>query len=184
MELSKLYHRLYDEWNIGFMTVDEDMLSAKVPDVKWLRHNYKDRWFADPQILSIHNGIIKVLVEELVFSRDIGQIALLSVDASTYELIGRKEILSLPTHLSFPQVLRADNKVFIYPESGESHELWLYEYDTDKDELTGEKRRLADMALADATILPFDKTKMLATSSVPNGNVMDILCWDGDAKKY
>ena len=184
MKLSQIYHSLYDEWNIGFMAVDAGILNTNVPEIKWMRHRYKDRWFADPQILSIDNGIIKVLVEEFVFSRDIGQIALLNVDMATYELIGRKEILSLSTHLSFPQVLRDSNKVFIYPENGESRELWLYEYDIDRDELTGEKFLLSDTSLADATILPFDKTKMLATSSVPNGNVMDILCWDDNAKKY
>lgn len=184
MELSKIYHRLYDEWNIGFMKVDDGMLDAKVPDVKWMRHNYKDRWFADPQILSVDDGIIKVLVEELVFARDIGQIALLGVDAATLELVSRKDILSLPTHLSFPQVLREGDKVFIYPENGGSGELWLYEYDTEKDQLTGEKRLLADMALADATILPFDTKRMLATSAAPNGNVLDILCWDDVAGKY
>lgn len=184
MSLQKIYHKLYDEWNIGFMKVEESMLSDESPKVNWMKHKYKDRWFADPQILDIKDGKIKVLVEEFMYSTDIGQIALLTVDSNSYELLDRKEILVLPTHLSFPQVKREGEKVYIFPENGASGKLWLYEYDTEKDELTGNKTLLSDMALADATILPFDEKVMLATSDKPNGNVLDILRWNETTNTY
>ena len=45
-----LFHRLTEkEWNIGFILKSpEEILQSDKLDVHWMKHKYKDRWFADP----------------------------------------------------------------------------------------------------------------------------------------
>ena len=42
----------------------------------------------------------------------------------------KKIILELPTHLSFPCILREAGNIYIYPESAYSGKLDVYEYDS------------------------------------------------------
>ena len=49
-----------------------------------------------------------------------GRIAKLVVDRKTYKLKSWKIILDLPTHLSFPRVVRKNGEIFIHPENSQS----------------------------------------------------------------
>lgn len=40
------------KWNIGFLQFDGKTEMPKWETVSWLKHNRKDRWYADPFILS------------------------------------------------------------------------------------------------------------------------------------
>ena len=70
----------YYTWNIGFVERNvEDIIVSDdtMVDVHWVKHNYKDRFFADPFILSVNDKVIKVLVEDFPYYDKYGMISLL-----------------------------------------------------------------------------------------------------------
>lgn len=139
-------------WNIGFIdnSVD-DLLSGDKPKVRLMKHKYKDRWFADPFILDVTDTRIYVLVEEMMYPDYKGRISKLSIDKRSLELLEITPLLTLDTHLSYPIIIRKDNKVFVYPESGDSGKLMMYEYDMQKERLVPIEC-ICEEPLGDATI--------------------------------
>ena len=117
-----LFHRLTEkEWNIGFILKSpEEILQSDKLDVHWMKHKYKDRWFADPFILSVTESEIVLLVEEKYHPINRGRISKLIVDRKTMCLKECVPVLELDTHLSFPAVLRVGKSVYIYPENSEA----------------------------------------------------------------
>lgn len=126
----KLYEKITrDRWEIGFVDGGLTAVMGQKPlQIHWLKHDFKDRWFADPFILDLTKTEILLLVEEYRYEHPKGRIALLTVDRNTYELKAMNVVLEIETHLSFPAIWRANGKVFVYPESWLSGELTLYEY--------------------------------------------------------
>lgn len=126
---------LKEAYFIGF--IEEQYLTLpkkeRFSKVSWLKLNgYKDGWFADPFFLSKSGNRIQLLVEELVYAKGRGIISLLDIEFCNgkYELIERTSILELPTHLSFPNIIKENDKVYVYPENGRSGGLSIYEFDT------------------------------------------------------
>lgn len=156
-------------WNIGFIDYapDEFIRKKGLGKIQWLKHAYRDRFFADPFILSVTDGEIKVLVEELEFESNKGRITLLVIDRKNKSLLLRKPLLELSTHLSYPAIINVDNRVFVYPESSESGVLLLYEYDYTKDTLTYIST-LADVGLVDATIYRANNSYYMFATKLPN----------------
>jgi hypothetical protein len=143
-------------WNIGFM--DHDMLSyvtghpSEPWNISWLKHPYKDRFFADPFILQVNDEIIEVLVEEFFYNSWMGVITLLTINRKTYTLLNRKCLLDLPTHLSFPFIYRENEKIYVLPENSQSGKLTLYKYHASSMSLEFEKIIL-DVPAVDSVIL-------------------------------
>lgn len=129
--LRRIYNTITrDRWEIGFVEggLDSVMEGGEELKIKWLQHEYKDRWFADPFILEVTDSEIVVLVEEYQYTTSKGRIAELVIDRNSYLLKELNIILELGTHLSFPAIWRDDSRVFVYPESWLSGKLSLYEY--------------------------------------------------------
>lgn len=139
-----------DRWEIGFV---EGGLTAVMGEdtlrVHWVKHPYRDRWFADPFVLEVTDSEIQVLVEEFLYETGKGRIALLVIDRMTYVLKTHSVVLELPTHISFPAIWRENGRVFIYPESWKSGALSLYEY---KDGCCdpGNRKVVCEESMADA----------------------------------
>lgn len=163
-------------WNIGFIenSVD-DLLSGAKPKVRLMKHKYKDRWFADPFILDVTDTRIYVLVEEMVYPDYKGRISKLSIDKQSLELLEITPLLTLDTHLSYPIIVRKDNRVFVYPESGESGKLMMYEYDMQKEQLVP-TACICDEPLGDATITKlFGEEYMFCTRETSyNGDTISV----------
>lgn len=125
---NKLYLR--DRWTIGFIESDIKALIEErnmSPKIHWLKHNYTDRFWADPFILDIEeDGSIRVLVEEMIWTKAKGTIVELLVSPD-YRLIDRWELLEEDVHLSYPFIERKEGRVFVYPEGSRSGKLTKYE---------------------------------------------------------
>ena len=126
----RLYKKITrDRWEIGFVDGGLTAVMGQKPlRINWLKHGYKDRWFADPFILDLTQSEILLLVEEYRYEDPKGRIALLVVDKQTYELESMNIVLETDTHLSFPAIWREEGRTFVYPENWLSGELTLYEY--------------------------------------------------------
>lgn len=118
-------------WNIGFcdMTPEELVAEKKLKPIQWMKHPYKDRFFADPFIYKVTEQEIIVFVEEYVFDNPPGLIVELVIDRQSKQLKKRYELLRLPTHLSYPAIIREGGETYVYPENGNSGELNIYRYD-------------------------------------------------------
>ena len=165
-----------ETWDIGFIqnSLDE-ILQGNEIEVRWMKHKLKDSWFADPFIMDIDDKEIHVLAEEFYKPINRGRIARLIIDRNTLELKHKDVVLELPTHLSFPAIIRQDGKIYIYPENGESKELNLYQYIPKSNECIKVETILSE-AVADAVITEIDDKKYLFCTKQPNpnGNVLNV----------
>ena len=99
-------------WNLGFIreSLDEILYTEHSLTVDYMRHDFKDRWFADPFILDVTDKYIYVLVEEYYRKIRRGRIAKLTVNRDGFILEKSETVLELDTHLSFPAILRCGDK--------------------------------------------------------------------------
>lgn len=141
-----------DEWNFHFI---------RIP--------YRDRWFADPFILDVTEDEIVLLVEEYSYVLKRGRIARLSICRKTLELKNMEIVLDLPTHLSFPAILRKDGQVFVYPENSESGMCSLYNYNDKLRKMTMESV-LSKEPLTDAVITGIGGGDLMLSTRLPEQN--------------
>lgn len=142
-------------WNIGFceQTPEDLIRDKKLSKVRWLKHPYRDRWFADPFIYKVTECEIMVFVEECMISdTPKGIICELVIDRKTMRLKERHVMLELDTHLSYPAIVEKDGVTYVYPENGASGSLKMYRYDEGKHQLV-EPKCILNEAVADSTII-------------------------------
>jgi hypothetical protein len=176
------------KWNIGFVGLSQ--LNKDKLDVRWMKHRYTDRWFADPFILKIAGGEIELLVEEKYEPIQRGRIARLVVDQATCQLKSNDVILETPTHLSFPAIFRCEGEIYIYPENSDKGKgtLKLYKYN-EREKKVEEIAVLCKEPLTDAIITTrFDAHYLFSTKLPhPNNNVLYIYrseAWYGPYEPY
>lgn len=161
---------LYSQnWNIGFceFTPEELIKGKALKPINWLKHPYRDRWFADPFIYRVTDSEIVVFVEECPMENPKGIICELVIDRKTMLLKERYIILELDTHLSYPAIIRHEGKVYVYPENGASGKLNIYEYDEVNHKLVNPVCIL-DEAVADATIVKYSSNYYMSATQFPN----------------
>ena len=120
-----LFRYVYQQWNIAIADIGE---SLNPKNVKWMKHNYTDRWFADPFIIDETKDIYIVLAEEFLRDASKGHLVRLTVSKSDFKLLKNETILDLSTHLSFPNFIDVNGVRYIYPENGKSGMASYYEY--------------------------------------------------------
>ena len=171
-------------WNIGFVenTLDE-VIDGKSLKIRWLNHECKDRWFADPFILDVTDDKIYVLVEEYYYPHKRGRLAMLTVDRASNSLIKADTILELDSHLSFPAIIRRDGKILVYPENYKGGGQKIYELDLEKPALVNGKQ-ISDALLTDAVYTElFGKKQIYSTeSSNPNESTLGVYEIDESGK--
>lgn len=90
-------------WNVGIIEKDIDaIMNDELYEIRWMKHRYKDRFFADPFLQRQDESFYYILAEELIFTKDKGTIVLLIVDKKTMKLVHRTEVIEDTFHLSYP----------------------------------------------------------------------------------
>ena len=181
---SALYRRLIrSRWELGLVKGGLDGVFAEgALDVDWIINPYRDRWFADPFILDVTDDYLYVLAEEYEFKTRKGRIAKLSINRRTLQIESFVIVLELPTHLSFPNILRKDGHVYVYPESCYSGRLDLYEYDSEREKLVYVKT-ICDDAIWDSSIVNIIGVPQLFTAK-SNDYYLDIYDWDINTNRF
>lgn len=174
------------KYNIGFVDGDvRDIVSGKPLKVNWLKHSYKDRWFADPFILDVTDDEIIVLVEEWYDPIQRGRISKLVVDKRTFQLKGLKVMIDEGFHLSFPAITRKADGIYIQPECGKTRGLVEYKYNVQQD--TFEKQKvISDLPLADSIRNTLFGEDLMFSTKLPdaNGKELGIYIWDEVTQQY
>lgn len=175
-----------DMWNLGFIDEDvADVIKSDRLNIHWMKHDYKDRWFADPYLLEVTETQIVVLVEEFSYKIRKGRIAKLVISRPDFVLQDMKIILELPTHLSFPVIYEKDGQVYVMPENSASGGINIYRYNAEKEQLET-VHEVGHLPLTDATIVKFKSGEEYIFSTKlpnPNGNELQIYPFDGNAMK-
>ena len=177
--IKRLSNRLTKvQWNIGFIDYHSDnFFSSEKVKIKYLKHSYKNKWFADPFILDITKDKIILFVEEFDEIINKGRIAKLVVNRQNYRLESMKIILDLKSHLSFPVIYRIKNIVFVCPENSESGGYYKYTYDYNSEKLVNPEL-IIDEPLTDAIKYYISDKPYIFSTKQPNsdGNKIYIYC--------
>lgn len=181
--LKKLIKQLStNRWALGFVRGGmEAVMESDHLDVNWVKMP-NDRWFADPFVLDVTDEEILLLVEDYPYVTKKGIISLLHINRATMDVVSRKVLLELPTHLSFPAILRKDGHVYIYPESAGGGKLDMYEYDACKEELTFVKT-ICDDDVWDSYITEAFGEPLMFTAA-RNDYQLDIYKWDKKKERF
>lgn len=116
-------------WNVGIIEKSaESILQGEEYSIRWVKHRYKDRFFADPFLWKMDEKNYFILAEEYKFIDRKGRIVLLQVDKNSFKLIRKKVIIDEQTHLSYPIVYKGE----IIPESYKSGTLSAYRVSDNK----------------------------------------------------
>ena len=119
------------EYHIGFVCKDcINKISDWYRNVVWIDTNgyEKEGWFADPFFYSVDDNEIVLLAEQLYYPINRGRLVKMTLDKQ-YKLLSVEPILTLDTHLSFPNVWRENNKIYVYPENYQGGALSIWEFD-------------------------------------------------------
>ena len=163
------------KYNIGFVDGSlKDIIEGNLPiKVNWMKHSYKDRWFADPFILDVTDKEIWVLVEEWYDPINRGRISKLVIDKHSYKLKDIIVLLELESHLSFPAIKRAQDGIYIYPENSVTGKLTEYKYIPEKEKLEISSI-IVNEPLTDAIQTDFFGEQLLFSTRLPDANGKDL----------
>lgn len=182
--LKRIYERLIrSRWELGFVKGGLDGVFSDGPlMVDWVINPFRDRWFADPFILDVTDNYIYVLAEEFRFKTKKGRIAKLFINRQTLRIERFTILLELPVHLSFPNILREGDRVYVYPESCGNKNLCLYEYDKNNEKLVF-NRVIADDAIWDSSITDFLGERCLFTARKDDYH-LDVYAWNPRTARF
>lgn len=187
----KLINRVRDyilsqKYNIGFINGNiKSVLEGETIRFNWMKHSYKNRWFADPFILDVTDDEIIVLVEEWYDPIQRGRISKLIIDRTTFELKDIKVLLEAETHLSFPMIKRKKDGLYVYPENSATGKWIEYKYNPETEKL--EKQRvLANLRLTDSVICDYFDEPLMFSTCLPNANGKElcIYTWNNKKQEY
>ncbi len=137
-------------WNVGIIEKDiHNVMSDKDIKIRWMRHSYRDRFFADPFLYNKDKEYYYILAEEFPFYKNIGFISLLTVDRKTMKLVKKETVIEEPFHLSYPFV----NNGNIIPEAYRSDKVTSYTLQNNKVQKTD---IVMDSGLIDQTFLEYN----------------------------
>lgn len=138
-------------WNVGVVESGiEDVFNSPADmKIRWVKHKYRDRFFADPFLLDQDQKYYYILVEEYIFCQEKGRITCLTVDKKTMKLAGREIILNDGHHLSYPFI----SGNYIIPEGYRSGATYAYKRVNGGERY--QKIKIAGDALVDPTLLRY-----------------------------
>lgn len=150
-------------WNIGIIesSVQNVMNSEKDLRIRWVKHKYKDRFFADPFLYDMDEQNYYILAEEFPFYKNVGFISLLTIDRKSMRLMKKEMIIEGLCHLSYPFVYHDE----IVPEAYRSGKCTAYKL---KGHQISEKRILADKGLIDQTFLEYEGREWIFATDKDN----------------
>ena len=185
--ISRIIHYIKDtKYNIGFINGDlQSVIEGKPIKVNWLKHSYKDRWFADPFILDVTDNEIIVLAEEWYDPIQRGRISKLIIDKESFILKKLKVMIDTGSHLSFPAIDRKADGIYIHPENSERNCLEEYKYNPTNDSFE-KVGILAELPLTDSVYNDYFGEDLLFSTKLPdaNGKELGIYYWDFGQKQY
>lgn len=180
-----LYNRfLIQTYNIGIIRKDiGDVIKAGIGrgDITWLKHSYRDRYFADPFLINEDEAFYYILVEEYLFWEEKGKITLLTIRKEDFSLVTRKVVIEEETHLSFPFCdFRGST---IIPESVKSGKTKCYDFNLDMMTVT-DSHEIIEEGLIDAAFYTDKNHEEWVFTAKSNNPKVDMYMYHKEKGKY
>jgi hypothetical protein len=179
------------QWTYGLCNInDRDVLVDGIDGLNfhWASVPKPTRFFADPFIFKTQKGEQVVIYEDYDNDDQYGKV---SVDILNPEFSVKKQktILDTKLHLSYPNVIHQNGKIYIMPESSKEGDLCCYEYDEANHELINKKVIIPNSGLLDSTILFYNnKYWLFATKRGNESNATLYIyfsdTWDGNYQSH
>lgn len=150
-------------WNVGIIenTAEKVISNPQNVKIRWMKHHYRDRFFADPFLLDVDENNYYILAEEFPFYDSIGYISLLTVDKKSMKLLNKKKWIEEPWHLSYPFVYNGR----VIPEAYRSGKVYVYETHAKE---VAKRETLCDMGLIDQTFLQYEGKEWIFATDADN----------------
>ena len=137
-------------WNVGIIESDvRDVLGSASWRIRWMKHGYKDRFFADPFLWRQDEQHYYIVAEEFPFYSSRGFISVLKVGKVDFTLRDKRELIKTDYHLSYPFVYDSG---MVVPEQFRCGQSIAYRFDGDV--LRGAEV-IMDHGLIDQTFLKY-----------------------------
>lgn len=174
-------------WDLAFLqeNLEEIVANKKIHFIPIKNPFHRKYWFADPFVLDVTDNFIYLLVEAMPLDKHKGIIAKLLIDKVTMTITEVHPLLEEPWHLSFPNIIRQNYRIFVYPESAHCGHLYLYELrcDTDGKDYLKKVETLCDDTIWDTDINNLFGENILFTAR-QNNYFLDIYQWNEVSKRY
>lgn len=165
-----------DSWDSGLILEPvTSVLGGAAPEIMWLPDAARNRYFADPFVVSV-DDVIHVIVEEYDYSKDRGRLVRISREASG-DFRGPVTLAELPHHLSYPYLFRVEGRLYCTPEAAQSREVALYEVDEHNWNMRKAATLVCDFAGVDPTVVrAFGRWWLFATDA-DRGPDSHLMAW-------
>jgi len=157
--LNKILDKAYiKQWNVGLTRIDFDKLKSSgelSEPLSWLPLNDPLRFYADPFLYTDREGHIHVFFEDFHYGDQYGKISVAKLDHD-FQPISKQILLDTGSHLSYPNIIVDQEKVFMLPENSKHGVVHYYEYDAKNLRLHNPETIFRKLPLLDSTILFHD----------------------------
>ena len=144
-------------WNVGIVESPiNDIMESDSVQIRWMRHKYKDRFFADPFLFKSNSDYYYIFAEEYEFAKKKGIIVLLKINRSSMRLEDKITVIDDSYHLSYPFF----EGNYIIAENYKSGRLSKFTLDLKELKATN-KEIILDVPLIDPTIVTYNGKKWL-----------------------
>ena len=118
---------LMGQWNVGIIekSVEDIVRKRESYEIRWMKHHYADRFFADPFLWKTDESFYYIFAEEMPFYCNIGYISLLKIRRKDMKLVEKQKIISDDSHFSYPNPVGE----WIIPENFRSGKCEAYRFD-------------------------------------------------------
>ena len=130
----------------------------------------KASFVADPFLIKYSDKYYLFMEVKSKRKRDIGEIGV-AIGDSTENIKYQKIVLKEPFHLSYPNVLFENEKIYMIPESGENRDLRLYEAVNFPFEWKLKKVILKGKKFADASFIFYNKLWWMFVSDIEDNSL-------------
>ncbi len=158
-----------ETWAIGVIkNSDFELLNYNKPiSAKWLPLP-NGMFQADPFIIE-HNKSYYIFFEEFDYSTKLGHISF--IQTSDFEkFTAHKTAIKMPFHLSYPFMLKADEKIYCIPEQYQSGEVAIYEALSFPDQWVKRAVLLPNFAGVDTTVFRANGSWWMFTANFNNND--------------
>ena len=168
----------HDQWNVGI--VEQPIAAFLRPQnqavVKWLPSPNRSEMRADPFGI-LRDGRLTILCEHLNYHENRGYIV--AIDPTTAPRSVRVAIGPVPAvHMSYPYLVRGDERMLCIPETSEPQEIALYESERFPDRWIKIANFVTGTAIVDASLFRHGKFWWIAGSEVaPKGANCELHLW-------
>ncbi len=165
-----------DQWNVGLSSASAaDVLAGRIGHPRWLPDLPRGEFLADPFAVRTATGLC-ILAEHLADTDGVGRIRQLDVSANG-EVRSVREPFRLPAHVSYPYMVRHEDRYLCVPEMAGTGEVAVYDTDGEMKTWTRVGTILSNIRLLDPTLFRFEGRWWLMGVIREQGRADQLMAW-------